>query len=358
MHEARSDSGRRRASHHCPCGAAVCSVCASSPVAGCRRLRLPGCCHRAIRIASHTWAVTEALDGELYWQCLRFENECLKRHGATFQMFFEAVMLKADSSFQVVKPWGSEGDRKCDGMSPATGRLFQVYAPEGITAATTVSKIEEDFEGAKEHWNGFRGWVFVWSAVEVGLPPAVVEKLRTLRADDANAAILIEDWNREALWVIVKTDLTAQQRAELLGPVPVPATTTAAEIRTVLNWLVETGPEPIEPDEGFESTALGKKIELNKLSDQVAKLIGRALPVASEVERYVSGSYDSAFSSKVASRLIALYQRLEVLEDDPDRIFVALVDEVAEGSARTAAEWWGAVGIVSYYFELCDIFKQ
>ncbi len=301
--------------------------------------------------------MSEILDDELYWQSLRFENECLKRRGSSFQAFFEAIMAKADPSFETVKPWGREGDRKCDGLSPATGTLFQVYAPEEVTAAATVQKIEEDFAGAKEHWGEFKRWVFVWSAVGVGLPPAVVAKLKELREAEDSAGIEIDDWSREGLWQIVK-GLTPQQRAELLGPVPRPVQTTAVEIQTVLNWLVDSGPEPVDPDEGFELTALAEKIDLNKLSDRVAALIARSLPVAQDVERYVAGSYDGDFSAKVASRLVAEYQRLEVLEEEPDKIFVALVDAVAGAPNRTTEEWWGAVGIVSYYFELCDIFKR
>jgi hypothetical protein len=301
--------------------------------------------------------VSELLDDELYWQYLRFENECLKRRGSDFQAFFEDVMAKADASFQTVKPWGREGDRKCDGLSVATGTLFQVYAPEGITAADTVAKIDEDFAGAKQHWGDFKRWIFVWSGVDAGLPPAVVAKLKELREDEGNEGIEIDDWSQEGLWKIVK-GLTPQQRAELLGPVPIPTATTAVEIRTVLNWLIESGPNPVEPDEGFEHTGLGEKIELNQLSDRVAALVGRSLPVATEVDRYVSNSYDSNFSSKVAARLIAQYERLEAIEDDPDKIFVALVDSVASGPNASRAEWWGAVGIVSFYFELCDIFKK
>jgi len=202
-------------------------------------------------------------------------------------------------------------------------------APEVLTAAEAVAKIEEDFAGAKEHWGEFKRWVFVWSAVDSGLPPAVVAKLKALREDDANAEIVIDDWGHENLWDLVK-ELTPQQRAELLGSVPVPAQTTAAEIRTVLNWLIDSGLDPVEPAEDFEHTALADKIELNQLSDRVSALIARSIPVAADVERYVSNSYDGDFSAKVAS----IYQRLEILESDPDKIFVALVDGVASGPYR------------------------
>src|SRR5690349_10241542 len=115
----------------------------------------------------------EPIDLELYIQRLRFENECLRRRGTAFQGFFEQIMSKSDPSFVTIKPWGREGDRKCDGISESSGAYYQVYAPDELNAAQTINKIDEDFEGAKRQWSRLQKWVFVWSAVPEGLPPAV-----------------------------------------------------------------------------------------------------------------------------------------------------------------------------------------
>ncbi len=302
--------------------------------------------------------MTETLDFELHYQNLRFQNECLKRSGSSFQAFFEAIMTKADPSFVTIKPWGKQGDLKCDGISHATGTYFQVYAPEGMSAADTIKKINEDFSGALANWQALKVWAFVWSAVVAGLPPDVEKRLQALRTE--NPTLTIDDWSPDRLWQEV-VRLTVQQRAELLGAAPELAAanrTTAAEVATLLNWLAEQPVGPVDIDEGFGQTALADKISVNDLSDRIVSLVGRSLPIVSEVSRYVHGNVDGGFNRKVARRLVAEYERQSALNDNPDAVFVELVDHVVGTSAPTQEQFWAAVGVVSHYFELCDIFKR
>ncbi len=84
---------------------------------------------------------------------LKFEVAFLKAKGDAFQDFFERLMgfaYKAD--FMACRPWGKSGDRKNDGFLKSERRLFQVFAPNEMTEAKAVSKIQEDFEGAKGYW--------------------------------------------------------------------------------------------------------------------------------------------------------------------------------------------------------------
>jgi hypothetical protein len=296
---------------------------------------------------------------ELAWHRIIFQRECLKRMGMEFQTFFEAIMGKAESSFVTIKPWGNVGDKKCDGIVNDAGLYFQVYAPEGtVPAATTVAKIDEDFSGAKDNWPELREWVFVWSAVDAGLPPEVEKRLQELRAE--NKELAIDDWGEEALWTIVKEKLTPEQRVHLLGVVPRPDDanrTTAAEIQTLLNWIVE---QPIGPDaeEGFDLTDLAHKLSKNQLSERIGSIAARSLSIAIEVKRYVSGSVDVKLSSKVASRLIAEYELLSASGLRGDALFAGLIEYVEGDLPRTPELFWAAAGIVTYYFQICDIFER
>lgn len=155
-------------------------------------------------------------DSALYIHWLTFQLECLKRSGTAFQSFFEEIMAKAHDSFTAIKPWGTEGDRKCDGLLLDERVMFQVYAPDRLNAARTVKKIEEDFAGAKANWPSLRRWVFV---SRHPLPPSVARKLADLKEDSAIAGIAVNSWNLERLWDEVKK-LSPQQRVELLGPAP------------------------------------------------------------------------------------------------------------------------------------------
>lgn len=302
--------------------------------------------------------MTVPLNFELHYQHLRFQNECLKRQGASFQAFFESIMTKVDSTFVTIKPWGKLGDLKCDGISHATSTYFQVYAPEELTAAETIAKIDADFQGALDNWPAMKTWAFVWSGVAAGLPPKVEKRLQELRV--ANPALTIEDWSEDRLWDEVQK-LTPQQRAEILGPVPLVAAanrTTAVEIAALLNWLAEEPAGPGDTDEGFEQTALAEKLSVNDLSERIGALVGRSLPIVADVARYVNGSVDGKLNQKIASRLVAEYERQSALSDNSDAVFVELVDYVHGSSSPSQEQFWAAVGIVSHYFELCDIFKR
>ena len=86
----------------------------------------------------------------------RFENLFLRSKGDEFQNFFARLMgfaYKAD--FMACRPWGNIGDRKNDGFLKSDRRIFQVYAPNEIEAAKTITKITEDFEGAKVYWSKY-----------------------------------------------------------------------------------------------------------------------------------------------------------------------------------------------------------
>jgi len=301
------------------------------------------------------------MDGQefdLYFHRLRFDNECFRRTGTSFQSFFEDIMSRAQPTFVTVKPWGRDGDRKCDGIITETGTVFQVYAPERIKVPETKAKIETDFEGAVEGWPDMRGWIFVWSALNDGLPPELLQCLLTIQS--GHPSLAIANWDREQLWKVVVEQLNNEQRVSLLGPVPRVESanaTTAVEIQTVLNFLSDQPVGP-EPDDSFDITDLKPKLEKNRLSPEIETLAGRALPIAQEVERYVNGSYDGQLSSRVGSRLIARYRELTALGVSGDQAFIDLVDFSTGDRGRPETFFWGAAGIVTYYFQICDIFER
>ncbi len=300
----------------------------------------------------------DAREHDLYFDRIRFENECLLRIGTEFQSFFERIMSMAESTFVTVRPWGSEGDGKCDGLVTATGTVFQVYAPEQIKIAPTRTKMEEDCAGAVDQWDAMREWIFVWSALNKGLPPELITCLTDLRK--RYPRLKVDDWNRDRLWGVVEGKLNRLDRARLFGPPPRIENSnmaTAVEIQTVLNFLAADSSGPA-PEDGFDLTDLKPKLAKNHLTATTERLVGRALPLAREVENYVNGSYDSDFSKKVGARLIGHYQELTATGLSGDNAFVRLVDFASGDEVRSEAFFWGAAGIVTYYFEICDIFER
>ncbi len=293
----------------------------------------------------------------LHHHRLKLELELYERTGKAFQDFFEQIMQKADPSFVMIKPMGREGDWKADGYSMDTATIYQCYGPVDMTGAQAAKKIVEDFNGARDRWqNRMKAWDFVWSS-ERALPPQAVAALDDLKT--GHPALKIDHMGRAGLWSVVK-GLSLADREALLGVVPdladVP-TTTAAEIQVLMKHLGRPG--AVESDTAdLDLTAIAEKLRRNRLSDAVTSWVKPALPVAKLVERFVTSMPDPDFSQVVAAELAARYTELAGSADDPDAIFGGLIKYVLGEHYLDPRFFWAAVGIVTYYFELCDVFER
>ena len=87
-------------------------------------------------------------------------------------------------------------------------------------------------------------------------------------------------------------------------------------------------------------------------------LVTPAIPVARLVSNYVARHPDADFSTHVADALAAEYRNLASQSIEPDEIFWKLLSFTAGGSPTETKTFWAALGIVGYYFELCDIFER
>jgi hypothetical protein len=137
--------------------------------------------------------------------------------GTEFQDFFCNIMARAyPQDFQIVKPYGNVGDKKCDGYHRSLRRVYQVYAPEKMQAAETTNKIEKDFDGAVRHWkNDMIAWVFVHNQWR-GVPADVLQTLLSLdNKNDVKVLTWCEVELRNEFF-----RLSDEQQAFLLGPAP------------------------------------------------------------------------------------------------------------------------------------------
>jgi hypothetical protein len=67
---------------------------------------------------------------------MKFHLTFLEAMGDAFQDFFSSIMeLRYPGDFARVRPWGKFGDRKNDGYLRSQRKLFQCYAPRGLTLA-------------------------------------------------------------------------------------------------------------------------------------------------------------------------------------------------------------------------------
>ena len=285
----------------------------------------------------------------------KFENIFLRAKGDAFQDFFEKLMgfaYKAD--FMACRPWGNRGDRKNDGFLKSERCLFQVYAPNEMTEAKAVSKIQEDFEGAKAHLGEyFDKWVFTHNAVD-GLPPHVHTVL--LDFEKRNRGITLDTWCLEEFRVIFRR-LTLEDKQTWFG-FAAPTTQTRAklgfqDLQVVLVTLADQSPSPGQP---VKDVPRGK-IEANALSDSVATLLREGMVKAPLVSLFFEQWHDPLLGERIAKSFRAKYESLRK-DFIPNLLFAELRSWAGGVNRGTPEHELAVLTVMAYYFERCDIFEE
>lgn len=284
-----------------------------------------------------------------------FERDFLKKKGAAFQDFFSEIMEKRyPGDFQRVRPWGNIGDRKNDGYVKSKRMLFQSYAPNEMTAAEAVKKIEEDFNGAVPHWKDhFNKWVFVHNSRD-GVGPEVAAKL--LELGKANPSFTLEQWGFEEMRQEA-FQLGESELASLLGPAPTDGTMLTVKFKDIEVVLKAIAGQA--PADGVDMRPVPKdKIQKNALSADVVTLLQAGMKRSHLVGKFFEGWHDATFGDFVAASFKAKYLELKRTGLAPDAIFCEL-QAFAGGRSRTSAENEAAVlAILAFLFEECEIFER
>lgn len=287
-----------------------------------------------------------------------FRIAFLESKGDGFQRLFEKLMLKAHpNDFMACRPWGNAGDRKNDGYLPSARILYQSYAPNELKAAEAIKKINEDFEGAKEHWdNYFDEWTFVHNAPDGRLPPHIIEVLAKLRAE--NPKIKIGHCGYEEMLAKFR-QLSLQDLESWFGR----SLTMEANIHlgysdlmAVLNHI-NVAPSPMTSE--VKDVSRGK-IEANLLSQAVADFLKIGMQKSPLVMQFFNTWKNPVYGEQIASAFKTEYMALRNVMPPlhPDEIFGRL-EAWAGGTANTTPTHKAAVlAVMAYLFDKCEIFED
>ncbi len=294
---------------------------------------------------------------QLYYE-KDFRIAFLEARGDAFQHLFETLMGKVyPGDFIACRPWGNIGDRKNDGYLPSKRILFQVYAPNEMSAGAAILKINKDFEGAKEHWEAyFNEWVFVHNAHDGRLSPQIILKLENLKLE--NPEFKIGHCGYEELLIeFRKLNLAAMESwFGMAFDMEASANLGYEELQAVLQLIqVTTSSDPND----IREVSRGK-IEANLLSTAVADF----LKIGMQKYRLVEGFFRKWRDPKYEGRLATAFKNkyLEFRDQEPvlhpDLIF-AKIEEWAGGTAiRTPTEKAAVLAILAYFFDKCVVFED
>ncbi len=287
-----------------------------------------------------------------------FRIAFLESKGDGFQGLFEKLMSKVHpNDFMACRPWGNVGDRKNDGYLPSARILYQSYAPNDMVAAEAIRKINEDFEGAKKHWEQFFDeWTFVHNSPDGRLGPHVIETLAKLKND--NPQIKIGHCGYEEMLTKFR-QLSLQDLESWFGPsltMEANVNLGYSDLKAVLTHISVT---PVPKTSEVKDVSRGK-IEANLLSQAVADFLKIGMQKSPLVAQFFSNWKNPTYGEQIAqtfnSKYIALRDSIPQLH--PDEIFGRL-EAWAGGSVNTTPTHKAAVlAVMAYLFDKCEIFED
>ena len=282
-----------------------------------------------------------------------FKSAFLDKRGTAFQDWFVKIAGYAyGPDFEEVKPYGPQGDLKCDGLLRSSGTLFQCYAPDRLEDKKTIPKITTDFLGAVTHWPGvLRGWTFVHND-RYGLSPEVTRCLTELGA--RHSTVSIAPWNDTELNSLV-LGLDLRHLEDLFGPrpsLPVLDSVGFEQLQPIIDAIKRRPPDL----KAALTPPSEHKIEHNRLSGDVAELLRHGRRKEARVQEYINKMVRPDAAEEIAEAVRERYLSLKDLGLEPDEIFAHLQKFVGIQSepGRQAA----ALAILCYFFERCDIFED
>ena len=291
-------------------------------------------------------------DYERAFRELQFKTAFLEKKGNEFQDWFATIMEKRyPGDFIRVRPWGKMGDRKNDGYLRSTRSLFQVYAPNDMSATKALNKIDEDYNGALPYWEQyFDTWIFVHNSKQ-GLGPDVTAKLAELNGAGPPAVV---PWGYEELRRVV-FELPPMELASLFGPAPqrrdmvdlgLESLSPVLDQVAAMNPNLDTDLRPPPAD----------KIDRNLLSKNVATLLRAGMSRVDLVRKYFR--VQPGRKDEIAESFRHRYDELRVGGLTPDEIFAHLQRHATGDGVPSPARQSAALAVLAFFFEECDIFER
>jgi hypothetical protein len=285
---------------------------------------------------------------------LHFKAAFHEKKGTAFQDWFVQLAGHAHGAdFEEVRPYGKQGDLKCDGRLVSIGAIFQVYAPYLMKDSELNAKIKEDFEGAILHWDGWlKTWIFVHNDAR-GLPPGVTQYLDALRT--RNPKVKIEVWSEpELLSLLRRMDLASHQL--MFGYAPSLAVVDRLAMQDLVPIIEALSrAEPSVTDPPLTPPSL-QKLERNSLSSDAAVLLQMGRRKSDLVRTFFARGSRPDLGEHIAQAFREHYQTLKSLGLSADSIFRSL-QEYAGGNGDPQRQG-AALAVVTYFFDACDIFED
>ncbi len=302
------------------------------------------------------------MDLLLRWQFrLSFDLKVRSAYGVAFQDFFSTVMEKSHrDDFVRVRPFGSLGDKGCDGYLVSSGQVFQCYGKledAVVNVAVLVKKLDDDYALAAAHLPTImKEWHFAHNLVN-GLPTEAVLKIEGMKVKFKRHKFGL--FGPASLLDLV-FGLSEVDIADLLGPGATAEDSRnlrLEEVRDLVESLMGAiddtlvVPGPIQP-------VPHDKLAFNKLPPHWVGLISAASQNAHFVKEYLGRHHKPETGDTLATDFSRRYRELKLESLSPGAIMDDLYERVTGMGSVTAQRQVAAQALLAYLFDACDIFED
>jgi hypothetical protein len=296
------------------------------------------------------------------WQYkLSLDVKIRSAYGTAFQDFFSTVMEKLHGDdFVRVRPFGSLGDKGCDGYLSSNGQVFQCYGKledSPPNAAGIVKKLEDDYSLAAAHLTAvMKEWHFAHNLVN-GLPVDAVLKIEDMKTTfpQHQFGTIGPVGLEERVF-----KLTDSQLFDLLGPAATAEDSRnlrMAEVRDLVDALmtsIDAG-----PGAGGEILPVPRdKLIFNNLPQHWNGLIAAASQNAPYVKQYFEQHPRPETGEKLAKVFAERYAALKQENLAPGTIMDRLYEQITGMGSVPSERQVAAQAILAYLFDACDIFED
>jgi hypothetical protein len=295
-----------------------------------------------------------------HWWRIALELKLRKCNGESFQDFFADVMAKVHSSDYVrVRPFGSAGDKGCDGYLQSSGQVFACYGALNGSAGRVsylISKMGDDYGKALAAIPSImKEWHMVHNLVE-GLPVEAVEKLEVMRKADAARKFGFVGLEGFEEWIFT---LDEAQIEDLLGVVASSRDSQnlqTAELRDLIAGVAAAA-DAVPADVTTIRPVPPEKLAFNNLPGHWRWLIAGGWQNAHLVSSYIGQHHDPLIGEQVAEVFRVRYRYLRDQHLPPGAIMSGLYDAIAGAGAISPQRQVAVQALLAFLFESCDIFE-
>lgn len=305
------------------------------------------------------WMTTERLYG---WQ-LALEVKLRRVSGVAFQDFFADVMTRAHGDDYVpTRPWGTTGDKGCDGYLASTGEVFACYGKVDDAAPTlsdVKTKMDADYKKACDHLSvAMKGWRFVHNMLDGTPTDVTVVKMAEMKAAHPHHTfgVMGRAGFEERILKMAEGDIIA-----LIGPAASAEDTRNMRLELVAELIDATmaavdkaptfgGPDP--------SPVPAEKLDYNKLPNHWRHTIESQMANAKVVGEYLRLHPDPLRGPKAGELFRTRYASLRAQALPPGSIMGKLHQAVIGVGAYDNERVVAANALLTYLFDSCDIFED